>query len=299
MEEGEWRDTLRGVPQGSSVSPILANIHLHFVLDLWFQRKWRSRTARGETIIVRQSDDFAVGFRHKRNAERFLCDLKDRLAAFPLDLHPDKTRLVGFGRFAMANRRARGERRPETFDFPGLAHCCRTTRKGRFGPGRKPIGKRAARTLKRIEAELRRRMHDNVCEVATWLGRVAGGWLRHCAVPTGFRSLKTFVHRLKRPWLRVLRRRSRKNRFDGDKVDLPARVFWPPLRVLHPWPAKRFAVNHPGQEPRALTDMRGSVRGASGNRRSYRDPFVFFGRHSGPSVFPCDQYVPIRAVKCV
>ncbi len=266
MEEGEWRDTLRGFPQGSSVSPVPANIHLHFVLDLRFRRKWRSRIARGDTTVVRQSGDFAVGRLRKRDAERFLCDLKDRLAAFPLDLHPEKTRLVGFGRFAMANRRARGERRPETFDFPGVAHHCRTARKGRFGPGRKPVGKRAARTLKRIEAELRRRMHDNVYEVATWLGRVVGGWLRCCAVPTGFRSLKTFVHRLKRLWLRVLRRRSRKDRFDGDKVDLPARVFRPPLRVLHPWPNTRFAVNRPGQEPRALTGMRGSVRGASGSR---------------------------------
>ena len=133
MEEGEWRDTLRGVPQGSSVSPILANIYLHFVLDLWFQGKWRARIARGETIIVRYADDFVVGFQYKRDAERFLCDLKDRLADFLLELHPGKTRLIEFGRFAMANRRARGERRAETFDFLGFTHYCRTTRKGRFG----------------------------------------------------------------------------------------------------------------------------------------------------------------------
>ena len=127
---------------------------------------------------------------HKRDAERFLCDLKDRLAAFSLDLHPEKTRLIEFGRFAMANRRARGERRPETFDFLGFTHYCRTTRKGRFGLGRKPIRKRVTRTLKRIEAELRRRMHDNVYEVAIWLGRVVGGWLRYYAVPTSARSLE-------------------------------------------------------------------------------------------------------------
>ncbi len=245
MEEGEWWDTLRGTPQGSSVSPILANIYLHFVLDLWFQRKWRARIARGETIIVRYADDFVVGFQYKRDAERFLCDLKDRLAAFSLDLHPDKTRLIEFGRFAMANRRARGERRPETFDFLGFTHYCRTTRKGRFGLGRKPIRKRVTRTLKRIEAELRQRMHDNIYEVAIWLGRVVGGWLRYYAVPTSSRSLQTFGHRLKRLWLRVLRRRSQKDRLPWGKVDLLAAVFWPPLRTVHPWPDRRFAVNHP------------------------------------------------------
>ncbi len=245
MEEGEWRDTQRGTPQGSSVSPILANIYLHFVLDLWFQRKWRARIARGETIIVRYADDFVVGFQYKRDAERFLCDLKDRLAAFSLDLHPDKTRLIEFGRFAMANRRARGERRPETFDFLGFTHYCRTTRKGRFGLGRKPIRKRVTRTLKRIEAELRQRMHDNIYEVAIWLGRVVGGWLRYYAVPTSSRSLQTFGLRLKRLWLRVLRRRSQKDRLPWGKVDLLAAVFWPPLRTVHPWPDRRFAVNHP------------------------------------------------------
>ena len=245
MEEGEWKDSLRGTPQGSSVSPILANIYLHFVLDLWFQRKWRARIARGETTIVRYADDFVVGFQHKRDAERFLCDLKDRLAAFSLDLHPEKTRLIEFGRFAMANRRARGERRPETFDFLGFTHYCRTTRKGRFGLGRKPIRKRVTRTLKRIEAELRRRMHDNVYEVAIWLGRVVGGWLRYYAVPTSARSLKVFEFRLKRLWLRVLRRRSQKDRFTWDKVDLLAVVFWPRIRIVHPWPSTRFAVIHP------------------------------------------------------
>ena len=208
MEEGEWKDDLRGTPQGSGVSPILANIYLHYVLDLWFQRKRRTRAAQGDTIIVRYADDFVVGFQYKRDAERFLCDLKDRLASFSLDLHPDKTRLLEFGKFAIADRRARGERRPETFDFLGFTHYCRTTRNGRFGLGRKPIGKRVNRTLKRIKAELRRRMHRNRYEVAEWLGRVVGGWLRYYAVPTSFPYLKRFVFRLMRLWLRVLRRRS-------------------------------------------------------------------------------------------
>ena len=132
MEDGEWRDNLRGTPQGAVASPILANIYLHYVLDLWFQRKWRTRVATGETIIVRYSDDFVVGFQRKQDAERFLHDLKERLGQFELELHPDKTRLIEFGRFAMADRRARGERRPETFDFLGFTHYCRKQYFGQF-----------------------------------------------------------------------------------------------------------------------------------------------------------------------
>ena len=195
--------------------PILANIYLHYVLDLWFQRKWRVQIARGDTTIVRYADDFVVGFQYQRDAERFLRDLKERLASFSLELHPDKTHLIEFGKFAMADRRARGEGRLETFDFLGFTHYCRTTRRGRFGLGRKPIGKRVNRTLKRIKAELRRRMHHNVYEVAAWLGRVLGGWLRYYAVPTSFPFLKRFVLRLKRMWLRVLRRRSQKDSVFG------------------------------------------------------------------------------------
>ena len=153
MEGGEWRDDLRGTPQGAIVSPILANVYLHYVLDLWFHKKWRARTAEGNTIIVRYADDFVVGFQHKWDAERFLHDLKERMASFSLELHPDKTRLIEFGRFAEKNRRARGERRPETFDFLGFTHYCRTTRNGKFGMGRMPVGKRVNRTLRRIGAE--------------------------------------------------------------------------------------------------------------------------------------------------
>ena len=189
------------------VSPILANIYLHYVLDLWFQKKWRPRTAQGDTIIVRYADDFVVGFQHKRDAERFLCDLKDRLASFSLELHPDKTRLIEFGRFADAGRRARGERRPETFDFLGFTHYCLTGRSGSFVLGRKPIGKRVDRTLKRIKAELRRRMHRNPYEVAEWLGRVLDGWLRYYAVPNSYPSLQRFAYRLRMMWLRTVQRR--------------------------------------------------------------------------------------------
>ena len=194
---------------------------------------------------MRYADDFVVGFQHKRDAERFLSDLKGRLALFSLELHPDKTRLLEFGKFATANRRARGERRPETFDFLGFTHYCRTQRNGRFGLGRKPIGKRVNRTLRRIKTELRRRMHHNLYEVAKWLGRVLGGWLRYYAVPTSFPWLKRFAFRLKRLWLRVLRLRSQKDRSTWNTVDKLAKAAWPSLKIVHPWPNTRFAVNHP------------------------------------------------------
>ena len=256
MKEGEWRDNLRGTPQGSIVSPVLANVYLHYVLDLWFQRTWRARTARGDTIIVRYADDFVVGFQYKRDAEQFLCDLKDRLAAFSLELHPDKTRLIEFGKFAMADRRARGERRPETFDFLGFTHYCRTTRTGRFGLGRKPIKKRVNRTLKRIKAELRRRMHHNIYEVAKWLGRVTGGWLRYFAVPTSFPSLRQFVFRLKRMWLPLTRSRAQPAQPPCSPVSAPVRpalptAMAPGCRHRRRAPAASFRTHPIGKEPAA------------------------------------------------
>ena len=170
MEAGEWQDNLRGTPQGSVVSPILANIYLHYVLDLWFQKKWRTHEVEGGTIIVRYADDFVVGFQHKRDAERFLSAVKERFGRFALEVHPDKTRLIEFGRFAQKDRRQRGQGRPETFDFLGLTHYCAKDRRGRFQLGRKPVAKRMNRTLKRLKEELRRRMHHDVADTAKWLG---------------------------------------------------------------------------------------------------------------------------------
>ena len=245
MEADEWKDDLQGTPQGAVVSPILANVYLHYVLDLWFQKKWRARKATGDTIIVRYADDFVVGCQRKADAEQFLCDLKERLGSFALDLHPDKTRLIEFGRFAMANRRARGDRRPETFDFLGFTHYCRKTRNGGFGLGRKPIAKRASRTLKRLKERLRARMHDDVHETAQWLGKVVNGWLNYYAVPTSSPTLGGFVRRLAWIWLKTLRRRSQKTGTTMADVTRLKALYWPPVRVRHPWPATRFAVNHP------------------------------------------------------
>ena len=242
MDDGEWRDEMRGTPQGAVISPILANIYLHYVLDLWFQKKWRVREAEGDTIIVRYADDFVVGFQYKADAERFLSDLKERLASFELSLHPDKTRLIEFGAFAQANRRRRGSGRPETFDFLGFTHYCARDRKGRFRVGRKPAAKRVTRTLKRIKEVLRRRMHDSVEVTGQWLGRVLNGWLNYYAVPTSFRYLKRFVYRLKRLWLHALRRRSQKDRYGWDDLAKRAAKHWPKLTIRHPWPSQRLAV---------------------------------------------------------
>ena len=245
MDAGEWQDNLRGTPQGSVISSILANIYLHYVLDLWFQKKWRSHEVGGDTIIVRYADDFVVGFQHKRDAERFLDAAKERFGRFELELHPDKTRLIEFGRFAQSNRRQRRQGRPETFDFLGFTHYCAKTRGGRFQLGRKPVAKRMSRTLKRIKEALRRRMHENVGDTARWLGKVLDGWLNYYAVPTAYRYLRRFVLRLQRMWLYILRRRSQKDRFKWTSIaQLTARQrHWPKLKIRHPWPTQRFGVS--------------------------------------------------------
>ena len=244
LEEGRQIDAGRGTAQGSVISPMLANIYLHYVLDLWVIKKWRPQEARGDMVIVRYADDYVAGFEHRDDAERFLRELKERFRGFELELNADKTRLIEFGRYAERNRRARGEGRPETFDFLGFTHYCRKDRKGRFGLGRKPVRKRMNRTLKRIKRELRRRMHDDVMDTGRWLGRVVRGWLNYYAVPTSSPYLEQFVWRLRRIWIRALRQRSEKDRFSWDWLLAISNKLWPKLRIVHPWPTTRFAVNH-------------------------------------------------------
>ena len=243
MEDGTWRDNLRGTPQGSVISPILANVYLHHVLDLWFQKKWRTHEAKGDTIIVRYADDFVVGFQHQRDAEQILNDLQERLGRFELDLHPDKTRLIEFGRFAMENHRSQGRGKPETFGFLGFTHYCTKDRNGRFQLGRKPEARRMTRTLKRIKDALRRRRHRNVHATGRWLGQVINGWLNYFAVPTSFRYLDRFVRLLKRSWLKILRRRSQKDRYRWDGLERITNAYWPTLEIRHPWPSQRLTVN--------------------------------------------------------
>ena len=245
MDDGTWTDTGMGTPQGNIVSPILANVFLHYVLDLWFHKKWRPTVPKGEAIIVRYADDLVVGFLYKRDAERYLRDIRARLARFGLSLHPNKTRLVEFGRFAAANRRTRGAGRPETFDFLGFTHFCTTTRRGRFQLGRKPIAQRINRTLARIQETLRKRWHDDIWEVGAWLGRVFQGWCNYFAVPGSFRWLGQFRCRLRRLWMRALRRRSQRDRFAWKRLERMTEILWPRTSIRHPWPSQRFAVNHP------------------------------------------------------
>ena len=245
MDDGRWRDTGQGTPQGAIVSPLLANVYLHYVLDLWFHRQWRPERAEGDAIIVRYADDVVVGFERKRDAERFLTALAERLDRFALALHPDKTRLIEFGRFAHANRRAKGLGRPETFDFLGFTHYCRKTRSGRFGLGRKPVAKRVGRTLRRVKEVLRRRMHDDPHKVARWLGRVVDGWLNYYAVPTAFPCLERVVRALQKTWMKVLRQRSQRDRFSWRRLMALVAAYWPKPRIRHPWPNLRFAVKYP------------------------------------------------------
>ena len=244
MQDGVWQASEVGTPQGAVISPILANIYLHYVLDLWYKHQRKTRRIGGDSVIVRYADDFVVGFQYKWEAERFLRDLRTRLDKFGLCLHPGKTRLIEFGRFAERDRRKRGEGRPATFDFLGFTHYCRKTQSGRFGLGRKPIAKRMAKFLTRIRAELIRRMHHCVHETGRWLGQVLNGWLNYYAVPTSYRYLYRCYMRLKWTWLCTLRRRSQRDRTTWEQLDVLTIRYWPKLKIRHAWPDERHAVKY-------------------------------------------------------
>jgi group II intron reverse transcriptase/maturase len=244
MEDGRWFETKEGTPQGSVISPILANLYLHYALDVWAQA-WREKVARGETIIVRYADDAVLGFQHREDAERFLEQLRERLRKFGLELHPDKTRLIEFGRFAAERRKRRGEGKPETFDFLGFTHICgRSHGTGYFTVYRKTIGKRMAAKLKEIRQELRRRRHASIVETQEWLHAVVRGYFQYHALPDNQHRLRSFRGDVLRAWMRQLRRRSQRNRRTwvrflerlGDAI--------PAVAILHPWPNERFAARH-------------------------------------------------------
>ncbi len=245
LEAGVLSDTVQGTPQGAPISPLLANVYLHKVLDEWLARRWRPERASGEVYIVRYADDFVLGFEHRSDAVRLAEDLQNRLKEYGLELATQKTRLIEFGRFAQASRRKRGEGRPETFDFLGFTHYCRTKRNGRFGLGRKPIAKRVRRTLKAIKERLRAAMHEDPAQTGKWLGMVLRGWLGYYAVPTSSRHLSSFKHELERHWIRSIRRRSQNDRFPWERLRALSAAHLPPVRILHPWPTYRFAVKYP------------------------------------------------------
>jgi RNA-directed DNA polymerase len=244
FENGIWTGTEVGTPQGAVVSPLLANIYLHYVLDLWVHQ-WRGRNARGDLIIVRYADDFVIGFQHRDEAERFLGDLKERLEKFGLGLHPEKTRLIEFGKFAAGSRKRNGSGKPETFDFLGFTHICATTRKGRrFTVKRKTIAKRFRRKLQEIKLELRRRLHDAVPEVGEWLGAVVKGYMNYFAVPGNFRSIKAFRTEVMQLWFRSLRRRSQRHSLTWQRFLKFAAKWIPKCRITHMYPDERFHAIH-------------------------------------------------------
>jgi RNA-directed DNA polymerase len=244
IEDGSWTDSDRGSPQGASASPLLANVYLHYVLDLWADW-WRKHHAHGDVIIVRWADDFIVGFEHQIDAERFLAGLRGRLAKFGLELHPDKTRLIEFGRFAATSRARRGLGKPETFDFLGLTHICAKSKNGRFWLKRITIAKRMRAKLKQVKDQLRQRMHEPIPEQGRWLGSVVRGHMAYYGVPGNLKAVAAFRDQVARHWLKTLRRRSQKTRTDWARMHRITTRWLPPARVMHPFPQARFAATHP------------------------------------------------------
>ena len=231
-------------------SPLLANVYLHYVFDLWANR-WRQREATGDMIIVRYADDIVVGFEHEADARRFWEAMRERLQEFALSLHPDKTRLLEFGRFAAANRKRRGLGKPETFTFLGFTFICGRTRRGDFQIHRKTRRDRMQAKLTEIKEELRRRMHQSIPQQGRWLRQVVAGYNNYHAVPTNSRALEAFRYHVIDLWRRTLRRRSQKDGSTWERIARIAHDWLPKPRILHPWPQQRFAVRHPRWEPYA------------------------------------------------
>jgi hypothetical protein len=228
----------------------LANIYLHYLFDLWANR-WRKQHAHGQVIIVRYADDIVVGFEHEAEAKRFLADLQQRMEKFALSLHPVKTRLIEFGRFAVPNRSRRGLGKPETFNFLGFTHICGRSRKGGFLLKRKSRRDRMRAKLREIKATLWQRMHDSISQQGRWLGQVVRGYFNYHAVPTNVASLCAFRHHVTDLWRRTLLRRSQRDRTTWARMARLEADFLPAARILHPWPDARFAVTHPRWEPGA------------------------------------------------
>jgi RNA-directed DNA polymerase len=241
IEDGEWSQMQEGAPQGASVSPLLANVYLHYVFDLW-ARWWRSRYAHGDVIIVRFADDFIVGFEHERDAQRFQTDLRGRFAKFGLELHPDKTRLIEFGRHAARNRAARGVPKPETFDFLGFTHICGKSKTERFWVKRVTIAKRMQTKLSEVKDQLRWRRHLPIPDQGQWLGSVVRGHRAYYAVPGNTEAVKAFRDQVTRHWYQALRRRSQRTRLTWPRMNRLAKRWLPPARVRHPFPQVRFAA---------------------------------------------------------
>jgi RNA-directed DNA polymerase len=260
IEDGNWAECEEGTPQGATVSPLLANVYLHYVLDQWAER-WRRQQAHGDVVIVRYADDFIVGFEHREDAERFQAELSERFAKFGLELKAEKTRLIEFGRFAAGNRKARGLGEPETFDFLGFTHISGKTGSGRFALRRITVAKRMRAKLKEVKAELVRRMHLPIPEVGSWLGSVVRGHLAYYAVPGNLDAVKAFCTLVQRIWRWTLRRRSQRTNATWERMNRLIDRWLPKARTLHPYPEMRFDARHPRQEPSAVVPLAGICAG--------------------------------------
>lgn len=244
LKDGNWSVSEMGTPQGAVVSPLLANVYLHYVFDLWAQQ-WRRREATGNVVVVRYADDIVAGFEHEADARRFWDAMRQRLERFALELHGEKTRLLEFGRFAAARRKGHGLGRPETFTFLGFTFICGKSRRGAFQLQRKSRGDCMRATLQEVKARLRERMHEAIPEQGRWLKAVVTGYFAYHAVPTNSRALVAFRYHLTDLWRRTLRRRSQKDGMKWGRITKIAAAWLPTPRILHPWPNQRFAVKHP------------------------------------------------------
>ncbi|MHA6845377.1 reverse transcriptase domain-containing protein [Ralstonia syzygii] len=250
LDDGRLTAVQDGTPQGSVISPLLANIYLHYVFDLWIER-WRRRHARGAVIVSRYADDTVVGFQYEADVLQLLSDLRQRMEEFGLSLHPEKTRLLEFGRYAAARRQRKGLGKPETFAYLGFTHIGGTSRNGAFQLKRKSRKDRLRAKLKQVKEAMYRRMHESIALQGQWLAQIVRGYFTYHAVPTNFRSLRAFRHGVMKIWLRTLRRRSQKDRMTWQRMQHLADQWLPQPQILHAWPDRRFAVNHPRWEPNA------------------------------------------------
>jgi group II intron reverse transcriptase/maturase len=250
LEDGIVSVSEQGTAQGAVISPLLANIYLHYALDLWAER-WRQHEATGDMIIVRYADDFIIGFEHEADARRLLDAMRERLGKFALSLHPQKTRLIEFGRFAADNRKRHGLGKPETFSFLGFTFICGKSRRGKFLIHRKTRGDRMKAKLRKVKDALRRQMHQPIPVQGKWLGQVVRGYFNYNAVPTNYRALHRFRDEIIRRWRRALGLRGQRADLTWDKMKKLADASLPKARILHPWPSQRFAVTHPRWEPYA------------------------------------------------
>jgi len=244
QEDGQWSASEQGTPQGAVISPLLVNVYLHYVFDLWAQQ-WRRREVKGDIIAVRYADDLVVGFEHEAEALRFWDAMRTRFEQFSLELHGDKTRLLEFGRYAIERRQRNGQGKPQTFNFLGFTFICGCSRRGAFLLRRHTRRDRMRAALREIKDEMRRRHHDNLTDQGQWLRSVVAGYFAYHAVPTNAQAIGAYRHHVLDLWRRSLKRRSQKDRMTWARMDRLAAEWLPPPHVLHPWTEERMAVRYP------------------------------------------------------